>query len=437
MASFEKLPARSGDGLRRIRVKLVRAHHRAPTDQTMWRPIFDTKAAARSWVVKAEKHLDYGHVPDCLCESMSSACTGLTTPAPPVEPPKPAAETLTLTTWRERWWPTYCRSTRKAARSIEETDRRWRLHLEPRWGESPLAAFDRLDIQDWVDEELAGWKAPGTVELIYKDLQLLLSAAADNRPPILTYNPCYKIRLPEGNGAEAIHTDTAGIARIADRCDFYRDLVWCLYGSGWRWAEMAGLRDDLVVTGNRDADDNGPCIDREAGVLRIHPELGCLVESSGSLASGPPKTRGSARTTPVPEFVFDMIDARLDVMPKKGERDSFVWHGPRGGLLRRSGFNRRVWRPACDGREEEPKRRGTPGRPAWDPLVPGMKVHGIRHSHKAVLEAAGIPDSAIEARLGHSRGGRGISGVYSHVLPETEDRIVKVLQSRYEAAILL
>ncbi|ONH58331.1 hypothetical protein CcI49_23025 [Frankia sp. CcI49] len=437
MASFEKLPARSGDGLRRIRVKLVRAHHRAPTDQTMWRPIFDTKAAARSWVVKAEKHLDYGHVPDCLCESMSSACTGLTTPAPPVEPPKPASETLTLTTWRERWWPTYCRSTRKAARSIEETDRRWRLHLEPRWGESPLATFDRLDIQDWVDEELAGWKAPGTVELIYKDLQLLLSAAADNRPPILTYNPCYKIRLPEGNGAEAIHTDTAGIARIADRCDFYRDLVWCLYGSGWRWAEMAGLRNDLVVTGNRDADDNGPCIDRESGVLRIHPELGCLVESSGSLASGPPKTRGSARTTPVPEFVFDMIDARLDVMPKKGERDSFVWHGPRGGLLRRSGFNRRVWRPACDGREEEPKRRGTPGRPAWDPLVPGMKVHGIRHSHKAVLEAAGIPDSAIEARLGHSRGGRGISGVYSHVLPETEDRIVKVLQSRYEAAILL
>ncbi|WP_157472783.1 hypothetical protein [Frankia sp. EAN1pec] len=142
----------------------------------------------------------------------------------------------------------------------------------------------------------------------------------------------------------------------------------------------------------------------------MHPTLGCLVEASGGLTSGPPKTRGSVRTTRVPEFVFDMIDARLDMMPKRGDRGSFVWYGPRGGLLRRSGFNRRVWRPACDGREAEPKRRGTSGHPAWDPLVPGMKVHG--------------------------RGGRGISGVYSHVLPETEDRIVKILQARHEAAIL-
>lgn len=436
MASFEKLPARKRDGLRRTRATIERVRHRAPTDQTMWRLTFDTKTAARNWASEAERHLDHGHIPDCTCESMASRCTGSTGKEAPVEPPKPAAETLTLAAWRERWWPTYCRSTRKAHRSIEETDRRWRLHIEPRWGETLLAGFDRLDIQDWVDEELAGWKAPGTIELIYKDLQLLLSAAADNRPPILNYNPCYKIRLPEHHGAEAIHTDTAGIAKIADRCGFYRDLTWCLYGTGWRWAEMAGLRTDLVVEGNRDPDDNGPCIDRDVGVLRVHPMLGCLVEASGSLTSGPPKTRGSARTTRVPEFVFDMIDARLDMMPKRGDRGSFVWYGPRDGLLRRSGFNRRVWRPACDGREAEPKRRGTSGHPAWDPLVPGMKVHGIRHSHKALLEAEGIPDSAIEARLGHGRGGRGISGVYSHVLPETEDRIVKILQARHEAAIL-
>ncbi|KPM55626.1 hypothetical protein CcI49_02705 [Frankia sp. CcI49] len=143
---------------------------------------------------------------------------------------------------------------------LEETDRCWRLHLEPSWGETLLAGFDRPDIQDWADEDLAGWKAPGTVELIYEDLQLLLSGAADNRPAILTYNPRYNIRLPEGNDAEAIHTDAS--------------------------------------------------------------------------------------------------------------------------------------------------------------------------------DTAGIPDSAAKARLGHSRRGRGISGVYSHVLPETEDRIIKVLRARYEAAIL-
>ncbi|WP_157472784.1 hypothetical protein [Frankia sp. EAN1pec] len=73
------------------------------------------------------------------------------------------------------------------------------------------------------------------------------------------------VRGQIADAVEEIHTDTAGIAKIADRCGFYRDLTWRLYGTGWRWAEMAGLRTDLVVEGNRDPDDNGPCIDRDAG----------------------------------------------------------------------------------------------------------------------------------------------------------------------------
>ncbi|CAO5232469.1 hypothetical protein FAGKG844_170031 [Frankia sp. AgKG'84/4] len=65
-------------------------------------------------------------------------------------------------------------------------------------------------------------------------------------------------------------------------------------------------------------------------------------------------------------------------------------------------------------------------------LYPDTAGIAERCCHKAVLEAAGIPDAAIETRLGHAPSG--ISGVYSHVLRETEDRIVKVLPSRYEAA---
>lgn len=435
MATFEELPPRKRDGKVRIRAKVSNAHHRAPTAidpktgkrKTLWRETFDTKAAARRWAQRVEADLDNGVDPDAAS-------------APPA---RPEAETLTLAAWRARWWPTYCRSRRKAPRSVEETDRRWRLHIEPRWGDTALAAVDRLDVQDWVDEDLSVAMSPGSVELVYKDLHLMLEEAADNRPPILPYNPCHKIRLPDPTRAEAVYTDAAGVAAVAGRCGFYADLVWCLWGTGWRWAEMAGLRRDLVVTGQPDPADNGPCVDFEAGVLRLHPALGCLVESGAGLASGPPKTRGSARTTPVPRFVLDFVAARLDAPDARPARTRtahpeplpYVWLGPRGGPLRRSGFNRRVWRPACDGRPAEPRRRGTAGLAAWEPLVPGLKVHGLRHSHKAVLEAAGIPDAAIEVRLGHTRGG--VSGLYSHVLPETDARIVKVLQSRYEAATAL
>ncbi|THJ69614.1 hypothetical protein E7Y31_16090 [Candidatus Frankia alpina] len=210
----------------------------------MWRPIFDTKSAARSWVVRAERHLDHGHVPDCICVSMAERCTGETKQAPFEEPPQLLADTLTLAAWRERWWPTYCRSTRKAIRSVAEADRRWRLHVEPRWGGTLLSAFDRLDIQDWVDEDLAGWRAAATVELIYKDLQLLLASAVDHRPPILGYNPCYKIRLPEGDGAEAVYTDTTGIAGIARGAS--STSTWCGAcgapgGGGPRWSACARI----------------------------------------------------------------------------------------------------------------------------------------------------------------------------------------------------
>ncbi|WP_261569343.1 tyrosine-type recombinase/integrase [Frankia gtarii] len=416
MASYETLPARA-DGKVRIRAYVQNLHHQAPTaidpktgeKKTVWREIFDTKAAARKWTEKIERKLDAGIDPDAV-------------------EVRPEAETLTVGDWRARWWPTYCRATRKAPRSVEETDRRWRLHVEPRWGDTTFAALDRLEIQDWVDEELSGWAAPGTVGLIYKDLHLLCTAAVDHRPPILLYHPCYKIRMPDPTRPEAIYTDAAGIARIAERCGFYADLVWSKWGTGWRWAELVGLRRDLKVTGNPRAIDNGPCVDVDAGVLRIHPAQGCLIESKGGLTAGPPKTKGSARTTPVPQFVMDMIEARL-----KMSEGPYVWYGPRGGLLRRSTFGRRVWRPACDGRPGYPKRHGTPSRSEWAPLAAGMKVHGIRHSHKAALEAGGIPDPAIEARLGHGR--NGISGLYSHVLSEVETLIVKDLQARYEAAI--
>lgn len=423
MASFEELPPRKSDGKRRWRAKVSNAHHRAPTAidpktgkrKTLWRETFDTKTAARRWAQRVEADLDNERDPDAA-----------STP-----PARPEAETLTLTAWRARWWPTYCRSTRKAPRSVEETDRRWRRHVEPRWGDTALACFNRLDIQDWVDEDLSVALSPGTVALVYKDLHLALEEAVDNRPPILPYNPCHKIRLPDPTRAEAVYTDAAGVAAVAERCGYWADLVWCLYGTGWRFGEMSGLRRDLVVTGNRDSADNGPCIDFEAGVLRVHPALGNLAESSRQgLVSGPPKTRSSARTTPVPRFVLDIVAARLEASDSP-----YVWTGPRGGLLRRGPFGRWYWRPACDGRPARPGRRGGAERPAWEPLAPGLKVHGLRHSHKALLEAAGVPDAAIEVRLGHARGG--VSGLYSHVLPETDARIVKVLQSRYEAATAL
>jgi integrase len=111
-----------------------------------------------------------------------------------------------------------------------------------------------------------------------------------------------------------------------------------------------------------------------------------------------------------------------------------VFVGPKGGVIRRSTFEPRFWRPACDGRPAKPTTRGRRALEPWAPLAPGLEAgRGLRHSHKKMLQDEDIPDFAIEARLGHSK--KGISGVYSHVSAEMEARIVAAVERRWTRAL--
>jgi integrase len=87
----------------------------------------------------------------------------------------------------------------------------------------------------------------------------------------------------------------------------------------------------------------------------------------------------------------------------------FVFTSPLGYPLRRSDFDRRVFRPSVDG----DTRKGT------QPVRPGLTFHGLRHSHKTWLIADGIPEIAQARRLGHHLSNRLVE-TYSHVAPEID-----------------
>jgi hypothetical protein len=101
----------------------------------------------------------------------------------------------------------------------------------------------------------------------------------------------------------------------------------------------------------------------------------------------------------------------------------FVFTSPRGYPLRRSTFDRRVFRPAVDGNP----RKGTQA------VQPGLTFHGLRHSHKTWLIADGIPEIAQAKRLGHHLANRLVE-VYSHVAPEIETRLLQRLERRHKQA---
>jgi hypothetical protein len=183
-----------------------------------------------------------------------------------------------------------------------------------------------------------------------------------------------------------------------------RLLVIMTAWTGCRWGEMAGLQRDRV--------------DLRSGVITIDPEVGCLHESAHGLWLGPPKTPSSARTIQLPPFLTDLLRKHLAQHPHQ-----FVFTAPYGGWLRRSDFNRRVFRPAVDG----DLKRGL------YPVKPGLCFHGLRHSHKTWLATDHIPQIASTKRMGHHLSDK-LEEVYTHVAPKMEREILTVLQRLWKHA---
>jgi hypothetical protein len=117
----------------------------------------------------------------------------------------------------------------------------------------------------------------------------------------------------------------------------------------------------------------------------------------------------------LPPFLAELLRDHLATIP-----GSFVFTSPLGCRLRRSTFDRRVFRPAVDGN----LRKGT------SPVRPGLTFHGLRHSHKTWLIADHIPEIAQARRLGHHLSNR-LAEVYSHVAPEIETELLTNLERRW------
>ena len=69
----------------------------------------------------------------------------------------------------------------------------------------------------------------------------------------------------------------------------------------------------------------------------------------------------------------------------------------------------------------------------WVPIAPGLTPHGLRHTHRTIMEEAGTPPKLMDERLGHEDGS--VQARYSHVTLRMRARLMDALTEQWEEAL--
>ncbi|MQY14977.1 hypothetical protein SRB5_51540 [Streptomyces sp. RB5] len=69
----------------------------------------------------------------------------------------------------------------------------------------------------------------------------------------------------------------------------------------------------------------------------------------------------------------------------------------------------------------------------WLPIARGLTPHGLRHSHKTVMEEFGIPPKLMDERLGHEDGS--VQARYSHITAKMRQRLMDELTEQWDEAL--
>jgi integrase len=294
----------------------------------------------------------------------------------------PVLGKITFATWAKEW-----RSGIVDLRpsTLARDDGYLDRYLLPVFGRKRLAEIDHTMVRAWIAGLSARGLAPSTVVLAGLLLRkIMATAVAAGR---IAASPCVGVRLPRIEREEARFLTPTEVAELTNAMDpRYRGLVVLGAYGGLRIGEMLGLRSQHL-----------DLLHARVNVAEI------LVEVSGHLYYGPPKTRAGRRAVPLPRVATDALRTHLEVYP--AARSDLVFTAPEGGPVRLASWRRRFWKPAVE----------TAG------LAP-LRPHDLRHTAVALWIAAGATPREIAVRAGHTSVVT-VLDRYGHLFPDAEERV--------------
>ncbi|MCZ1006392.1 hypothetical protein [Streptomyces lydicus] len=311
-------------------------------------------------------------------------------------------------------------------------------HILPKWEHTPLIALNWFDVDAWA-RSLAC--AESTVKDCTGLLSLILTGAVDAK--YLSANPLYGRRSSTNTSAATVPDQpTAGdvqqwappeaVLQVARRLGPVNGLLPLTTAFlGPRWGEGIGLHRTKTLLQRREPYNGGWF---ECPILRIDVEVAEYVRRGpdGSKQGvvrqlEPPKNKWSVRDIDVPPFLADLLARHLATWPHP-----YVFMTPSGTWWWRNSWWE-LMRPAADGRPARPKARGRAVKEAWEPIMRGMTMRRLRHTHDTYQAQIGVHPVLAFEQAGHRY--PGIKGTYQHPTPKMRQQRLDGLQEIFEQAM--
>ncbi len=267
--------------------------------------------------------------------------------------------------------------------SLRPVEIAWRVHVEPRWGRTPVASVRHSDVQSWITD-LTTRRGATTVLRAYGVLAAILDDAVHDKRVLS--NPARDMNLPrktKRSHTYLTHDQVGDLAREAgDKATLVLVLAYC----GLRWGEAVGLRvKDLDM------------LRRRMNVTVNAVEVGDQIEV------GTPKTH-ERRSVPFPAGLAVPL-ARLC----EGKTpDQLVFADRFGGHMRRT-------------RTDESS-RGWFSQAVRRAGVPMMTPHDLRHTAASLAVQAGANVKAVQRMLGHASAAMTLD-VYADLFDDDLDNV--------------
>ena len=258
-----------------------------------------------------------------------------------------------------------------------------RKHILPFFGHRAIGSIRTSEVQGWV-KQLSESLSPKTIESIYRELAAIFISAVNDQ--VIPASPCRGIRLPpQKSAAHLVPMTTEEVqAIVAAAPERHRALILTAAGTGLRRGEVLGLTVDRLDFLRR--------------TLRVDRQL---AEKNGThFAFGPPKTRASLRTVPLPDPVLEALARHLERFAS--DRTDFVFTQSDGFPLSKSTLWS-MWHATMQ--KAGIKRR---------------RFHELRHYYTSLLIAHGASVKVVQARLGHATAVETLD-TYGHLWPDSDD----------------